>query len=93
MKMVGKLRGLLVIQVLLLLCTAHLHAARQQINFNRTWRFSQGEQDETARQPEFDDAAWQAVQVPHDCAISGPFNPQENGYAAKLPWKGVGWYR
>jgi len=33
------------------------------------------------------------VRLPHDWAISGPFDPDENGYAGKLPWKGVGWYR
>ena len=26
-------------------------------------------------------------------SIFGPFNPDEDGYAAKLPWQGVGWYR
>ena len=33
------------------------------------------------------------VRVPHDWAIAGPFNPAENGYAGKLPWRGTGWYR
>ena len=32
--------------------------------------------------------------MPHDWAITGPFNPSEDGYAGKLPWRrGVGWYR
>ena len=33
------------------------------------------------------------VRVPHDWAIAGPFDPNESGFAAKLPWRGVGWYR
>ncbi len=33
------------------------------------------------------------IRLPHDWAISGPFDPKENGYAGKLPWRGVGWYR
>jgi beta-galactosidase len=63
------------------------------LNFNSGWRFCKGEQPAQAAQLDFDDSGWQAVRVPHDWAISGPFNPEEDGYAAKLPWKGVGWYR
>ena len=33
------------------------------------------------------------MRLPHDWAIAGPFNPDENGFAGKLPWRGVGWYR
>lgn len=35
---------------------------------------------------------WQEVEVPHDWAIEGPFDPQGNGNTGKLPWRGVGWY-
>ena len=79
--------------VLVMLLAANLYAQRAVESFNRDWRFAKGEQDENVVQMDFDDSAWQAVRVPHDWAISGPFNPQENGYAGKLPWKGVGWYR
>ena len=41
----------------------------------------------------FNDAAWQTVEVPHDWAISGPFDPEGAGGTGKLPWQGVGWYR
>lgn len=30
-------------------------------------------------------SSWQAVCLPHDWAISGPFEPNEDGYAGKLP--------
>ncbi len=66
---------------------------RVSMNFNRDWRFVKGELDASAALPEFDDSQWQAVQLPHDWAISGPFDPKENGWAGKLPWRGVGWYR
>ena len=79
--------------VLVLLLGANLFAQRTAVNFNGNWRFAKGEQPEQVTQMDFDDAAWQAVRVPHDWAISGPFDPQENGYAGKLPWRGVGWYR
>ncbi|MBP5285530.1 MAG: DUF4982 domain-containing protein, partial [Kiritimatiellae bacterium] len=37
---------------------------------------------------------WRKVRLPHDWAISGPFDPDcPEGHAAKLPWRGVGWYR
>ncbi len=56
------------------------------------WLFEKGDL-EGAEAVDYNDLGWQEVRVPHDWAISGPFNPRENGYAAKLPWKGVGWYR
>jgi beta-galactosidase len=68
-------------------------AARSQHNFNGDWRFMQGQQPQEAASMEFDDTGWEAVRLPHDWAIAGPFNPDEHGYAGKLPWRGVGWYR
>ncbi len=65
---------------------------RQVLNFNRDWRFTKKNLS-GAEKPNFDDSSWQSVRLPHDWAISGPFNPKENGYAGKLPWRGVGWYR
>jgi beta-galactosidase len=63
------------------------------VNFNSDWRFIKGEQPAEAAQMDFDDSGWDPVQLPHDWAITGPFNPDEHGYSGKLPWKGVGWYR
>ena len=38
--------------------------------------------------------AWQTVRVPHDWAISGPFDASStDGGTGKLPWKGRGFYR
>lgn len=44
-------------------------------------------------QPNFNDADWQALDLPHDWAISGPFDQKLPGDTGKLPWVGVGWYR
>jgi beta-galactosidase len=76
---------------------AHAQAAteaggRTIADFNSEWRFSKGD-PAGAEKTDFDDQSWQPVRLPHDWAIAGPFNPEENGYAAKLPWRGVGWYR
>ncbi len=62
------------------------------LDFCRDWRFIKGE-PAGAEKADFDDSSWQPVHLPHDWAISGPFNPTANGYAGKLPWQGVGWYR
>ncbi len=72
--------------------SAGILAGRRVVNFNGDWRFAKGNQD-GAEKADFDDSAWQAVRLPHDWAIAGPFNPDENGYAGKLPWRGEGWYR
>jgi beta-galactosidase len=79
--------------IMLTLLGTHLFANRTVQNFNSDWRFVKGDQADTAKQLDFDDSAWQVVTLPHDWAIAGPFNPEEHGYAGKLPWKGVGWYR
>ena len=65
---------------------------RKALNFNRDWKFAKGDVS-GAERSDFDDSSWEEVRLPHDWAIAGPFNPAENGYAGKLPWKGVGWYR
>ena len=67
-------------------------AGRQVVNFNRDWKFAKGEHA-GAEAADFNDSSWQAVRLPHDWAISGPFDPNQDGYAGKLPWRGVGWYR
>lgn len=66
---------------------------REVQDFNRDWRFTKGDQPEAARQLNFDDSAWQAVRLPHDWAIAGPFDAALPGGTGKLPWQGVGWYR
>lgn len=44
-------------------------------------------------QPDFNDAAWRKVNLPHDWGIEGPFKIEYPGETGKLPWWGVGWYR
>jgi beta-galactosidase len=62
-------------------------------DFNRDWRFTKGDQPDAVKQLSFDDSAWQAVRLPHDWAIFGPFDANLPGGTGKLPWQGVGWYR
>lgn len=60
------------------------------INFQ--WRFAAGSYPR-AVESSFDDSGWEQVNLPHDWAIAGPFDPKGNPDTAKLPWKGEGWYR
>ncbi len=61
------------------------------INFD--WKFSKGDIPESIN-PDFNDSLWESVDLPHDWAISGPFDsPESAGHTGKLPWKGEGWYR
>lgn len=65
---------------------------RRVENFNRDWRFAKGAQA-GAEAATFNDAAWQPVRLPHDWAISGPYEPNGEANTGKLPWRGEGWYR
>lgn len=48
-------------------------------------------------QKDFDDSNWEAINLPHDWAIKGPFYKEANaivgGGMGRLPVQGVGWYR
>ena len=61
-------------------------------DFNKDWRFARGPQP-GAENFHFDDSAWQPVRLPHDWAISGPYDPDGHLGTGKLPWQGEGWYR
>ncbi len=61
-------------------------------HFNNNWKFTKGN-PENAQSINFDDSSWEKVNLPHDWAIKGPFNEQEDGSTGKLPWRGEGWYR
>ena len=63
----------------LLVCLAA--AGRDVTDFTDGWEFSR------------DRSIWRAVDIPHDWAIEGPFDPNGDPHTGKLPWKGVGWYR
>ncbi len=76
------------------LCALPLFADRTVQGFNEGWLF-QKDPDAALKAfaAEFADQAWQPVRLPHDWAISGPFDPKADGGTGKLPWRGVGWYR
>jgi beta-galactosidase len=68
-------------------------SARQTLSFDPGWRFLKADAA-GAEKPEFDDAAWRTLDVPHDWSIEGPFaeTNRTGGAGAFLP-SGIGWYR
>ena len=69
------------ISVAVAMAVRNVQAGRTTVDFNGGWEFSR------------DKSGWRAVEVPHDWAIEGPFDPEGEANSGKLPWKGVGWYR
>ncbi len=66
---------------------------REIIPLDQAWRFHLGD-DPAARQPNFDDAGWRTLDVPHDWSIESPLTPppegeKNGGFFAH----GIGWYR
>lgn len=57
---------------LLLLLTLPLCAQRRETTLEKDWLFHRGDVADAAA-PGLDDSAWQAVTVPHDWAVYGPF--------------------
>ena len=70
------LKGLLLLSMTAV--TLSVYAQRKETVLRDGWKFSRGEGlDATApSEVNFNDKKWQTVQVPHDWAISGPFNKE-----------------
>ncbi|HEY4784817.1 MAG TPA: sugar-binding domain-containing protein, partial [Bacteroidales bacterium] len=61
------------------------------IKINNDWKFSKGDFDK-ASQPEFDDAKWRKLDLPHDWSVEGPLSPGLASATGYLPG-GIAWYR
>src|ERR1051326_7240441 len=85
-------RLLIELCALALLARWGVAAAERRAGFNDNWRFLKGDAA-GAEQPAFDDAAWRALDLPHDWAIEGPFDSKYNPSTGGLPIFGVAWYR
>lgn len=64
--------------------------ARERL-FNDAWRFHLGDAA-GAEKPDFADAAWRALDLPHDWSIEGEFSEDHASATGYLPG-GTGWYR
>jgi beta-galactosidase len=73
-----------------------LHAEdqpRQRLTADFGWKFVKGDTP-GADKPDFDDAAWRTLDLPHDWSIEGPYtqsDPTGGGGGSLLT--GIGWYR
>ena len=61
------------VTVLLMGAACSLQAQRSETLLEKNWKFSKGDFKE-ASQPEFNDTKWESVVIPHDWAIFGPFD-------------------
>jgi beta-galactosidase len=66
---------------------------RSRVSFDLGWKFFQGDAA-GAQMPNFADASWRDVDLPHDWSIEGAFDQAapSSGPGAYLP-TGIGWYR
>jgi beta-galactosidase len=60
-------------------------------DFDANWLFSKSD-PQSAMMPEFNDAAWRKLNVPHDWSIEGPFSPDYGSGNGFVPG-GIAWYR
>ena len=70
-------KSYLLLAVGLLSVTALSAQVRREFLLEKGWKFTR-EDDSSAVRPAFDDSRWQTVIVPHDWAIYGPFNPNND---------------
>jgi beta-galactosidase len=81
--------------IVLLSCVfaANAQSARKTERFNANWKFFLGDEPQ-AKNTEFDDGNWRALDLPHDWSIEGRFDPKNPTTQAEggLP-AGIGWYR
>lgn len=59
--------------IALILLTLAAKSQRTEITLEKNWKFSRND-DATAIEQSYDDGKWQTVTVPHDWAIYGPFD-------------------
>jgi beta-galactosidase len=67
-------------------------SGERRASFDVGWRFQKGD-IAGAERPEFKDDAWRVLDLPHDWAIEGPFDPKVSPHQGSLPFFGMAWYR
>ncbi len=73
---------------LLALCTAYGYAqTRTEYLLDKNWKFSKGDHPE-AVQAGFSDKNWQTVTIPHDWAITGPFDGNNDSQKVQIVQNG-----
>lgn len=69
------------------------NASRSELSFDENWSFKQ-EDVAGAEKPDFADASWRKLNVPHDWSIEGEYdNLNTTGRGGGYLPSGIGWYR
>ena len=77
----------------IVLCALSANSATQHIPFNDNWKFILADNQSFA-QPEFNDADWRTLSVPHDWSIEGKYDKSNpSGPQGGFMPCGTGWYR
>lgn len=76
-----------------LLSTLTSYATTHVVTLDDGWKFKHGPVVNEYFDATYDDSDWKDVRVPHDWAISEPFDETVHGSTGKLPWKGIACYR
>lgn len=63
--------------------------AREKININLGWKFIR-ETIEGAQAPEYNDAKWQTVDLPHDAAVHHEFQKKGDGASSRVGFLPLG---
>ena len=77
--------------LLMLLNAVFVLGQGRRVTFNNNWRFLLGD-DSLARLPQYNDAHWRHLDLPHDWSIEGAFNEKNSTTQAEggLPIAAVG---
>lgn len=82
---------LLIGPVLFSSCKTTENSSRKTFDFN--WKFALGDFPK-ASEPDFDDATWRTLNVPHDFSIEHPFDSKNaTNSGGGFAYSGIGWYR
>lgn len=75
--------------LLLFLCCLPglLFAQRTELKLETGWKFHRGDAD-GAQSLQYDDEHWESVRVPHDWAITGPFDPEIDKQVTRIVQNG-----
>jgi len=79
--------GLSVLMFTVLFCGTVHGQGRTEYLLEKNWKFSKGDFPE-AKNPAFDDTKWETVSVPHDWAIKGPFDGNNDSQNVKIVQNG-----
>ncbi len=79
-----------VLVLVLIALNSNAQTSRKQ-DFDENWKFNLGDVF-AARNPEFNDASWRVLNLPHDWNIELPYDVKWASSTGYLP-SGIGWYR